>query len=159
MTCWGPTDEHSLGMAEGDCSHEQNEDQGYDRGRGGSDHEQKTSDEGEVQDSLAYACHGVRDPSLGHHVGFPDRQPPPDKVEGTSGGERDRGEADAGRDDLSMRTFWECDHVGQGKSTLMGVGSAGMWGSGDHGYGEDAHCDHPRGVVGQVDVTRCSNAC
>ena len=58
-----------------------------------------------------------------------------------------------------MKTFWGCDHAGQGKSTLMGAESAGMRGSGDHGYVEDVHCDHPREGAGvQADVTRCSNA-
>jgi hypothetical protein len=38
-TYWGPTDEYSLEMVEVGCSHEQSEDQGYDRDKEGSDPE------------------------------------------------------------------------------------------------------------------------
>jgi len=58
-----------------------------------------------------------------------------------------------------MRTFWGCGRAGQGKSTLMEVGSAGMKGSGDRDCGEDVRCDHPRGEAAvQAGATGCSNA-
>jgi len=72
-TCLEPTDERSWETVEVDCSHEQNEGQGYDRDKEGSGLEEQRSDEGEEQDSPANAYRGVHDPSPDLHVGCLDR--------------------------------------------------------------------------------------
>ena len=62
----------SLGMVEVDCSREQNEDQGYDRDRGGNEHGQQRFG-GVEQGTPVNVCHGVHDPNLCRHAGCLDR--------------------------------------------------------------------------------------
>ena len=74
------------------------------------------------------------------------------------GGGRDLGETDIERDDWSMVVFSGCGHAERGKSTLIGVGSARMGGSGGRSCGEGAQYGHLREEAEvQPDVVRPSN--
>ena len=72
-TYWEPIGECSWEMVEVGCSHEQSEDQDYDRDKEGSGLEEQRSDEVEEQDTPANAYRGVHDPSPDRRVGRPDR--------------------------------------------------------------------------------------